>query len=515
MQQVTFTLARPTPASQTEAQRWILRSLLLLGMLVVPVLELQGQTRGPSRPRSLSVEDLHEDVEKARNLLEQMHPGLHLYVDAVDLASQFDAVTASIDKPLTPAQFLVKLAPPIEAIRCGHTYLMLPPGQLQASERRGRLFPLPILFIEGTAVVDHKKATLPLGAELISINERPMDELVIMLQPLVPCDGFVANSRLTNLAVEFADAYSIALGQPRSFRVSYRLHGSEQLLTRSLDPVNGHRLGELNESRFSRGGETFPFDLKRLSKDTVLLTINSLDFDDYRRGDGMFRHFLKQSFASIGHNPQITNLVLDLRKNDGGYTDHEIRLHSYLASDPFHEMRTAETRTVTIADKHLLDPDWYSRGLTRYMERRLAKEFDPAGEDLFTVVDNFNPVHQPHRHHFDGSLYVLTSGRTHSAAASLCSMLDRDGATIFVGEETGGVRTSFTAGNILGYLLPNTNVQLAIPIIQYHFLEQSGLQSGRGVIPQHPVTTTKQDFVSSKDRALERVLELIGKSRRE
>ena len=172
MQQVTFTLAQPTPASQTQAQRLILLSLLLLGMLITPVLELQGQTRGPSRPRLLPVEDLHEDVKKARSLLEQMHPGLHLYVDAMDLASQFDVVTASIDKPLTPAQFLVKLAPPIEAIRCGHTYLMLPPGQLQASERRGRLFPLPILFIEGTAVVDHKKAALPLGAAGAPLSHR-------------------------------------------------------------------------------------------------------------------------------------------------------------------------------------------------------------------------------------------------------------------------------------------------------------------------------------------------------
>jgi C-terminal processing protease CtpA/Prc len=226
----------------------------------------------------------------------------------------------------------------------------------------------------------------------------------------------------------------------------------------------------------------------------------------------MFRSYLKRSFAAIARNPRVTNLVLDLRRNDGGYTDHEIRLHSYLASDPFHEMRTSETRTITIADKHLLDPDWYSRGLTRYMERRLAKEFDPAGEDLFTVDDDFNPVHQPHRHHFKGTLYVLTSGRTHSAAASLCSMLDRDGPTIFVGEETGGVRTSFTAGNILGYLLPNSRVQLAIPIIQYHFLEQPGQEAGRGVIPDHPVARTRVDFVTNKDRALERVLQLIDRA---
>ena len=473
---------------------------------------LQAQPRGPARPRLISVEDLQEDVTKARSLLQEMHPGLHLYVEPGELARQFEAVTASIDRPMTPAQFLVKLAPPIEAIRCGHTYLMPPPGQVESAQRRGRLFPLPILFIEGVAVVDHKKAALPLGAEILSINDISMTDLVKQLQPLVPCDGFVSGSRLTNLAVEFADVYAIALGQPRSFGIRYRLHGKEELLTCSLDPVNGRRLDELNEKRFSHGEENFPFDFARPRKDTVLLTIHSLDFDDYRRGDGMFRHFLKQSFAAIDRDPRVTNLVLDLRRNDGGYTNHEIRLHSYLASDPFHEMRTAETRTVTIADKHLLDPDWYSRGLTRYMERRLGKEFHPAGEDLFTVTDNFNPVHQPHRNHFQGSLYVLTSGRTHSAAASLCSMLDRDGPTIFVGQETGGVRTSFTAGNILGYLLPNTRVQLAIPIIQYHFLQQPGQETGRGVIPHHPVIRTRDDFISNRDQALHRVLQLIDKA---
>jgi hypothetical protein len=496
--------------------RWPL--LLLCGFLLTgnmfffPAPRLQAQPRGPARPRLLSVEALHEDVQKTRSLLEEMHPGLHLYVTSGELARQFDAVSASIDRPLTPAQFLVKLAPPIESIRCGHTYLMPPPAQVQMSQRRGRLFPLPILFIEGVAVVDHKKASLPLGAVILAINDISMEELAKQLQPLVPCDGFVASSRLTNLAVEFADAYAIALGQPRSFHVRYRLHGTEELLTRSLEPVDGRRLDEFNETRFSHGGESYPLDFEHPRKDTVLMTINSLDFDDYRRGDGMFRSYLKRSFAAIARNPRVTNLVLDLRRNDGGYTDHEIRLHSYLASDPFHEMRTSETRTLTIADKHLLDPDWYSRGLTRYMERRLAKEFDPAGEDLFTVDDDFNPVHQPHRHHFKGTLYVLTSGRTHSAAASLCSMLDRDGPTIFVGEETGGVRTSFTAGNILGYLLPNSRVQLAIPIIQYHFLEQPGQEAGRGVIPDHPVARTRVDFVTNKDRALERVLQLIDKA---
>ncbi|MFP6752625.1 MAG: hypothetical protein VB855_13165, partial [Pirellulaceae bacterium] len=108
--------------------RWHL--LLLCGLLAtgntlfLPAPALLAQPRGPARSRLISVEDLQEDVKKAHSLLQEMHPGLHLYVEPGELARQFEAVTASIDRPMTPAQFLVKLAPPIEAIRCGHTYLM-------------------------------------------------------------------------------------------------------------------------------------------------------------------------------------------------------------------------------------------------------------------------------------------------------------------------------------------------------------------------------------------------------
>ena len=504
----TRTAAAVNPSSRRVSGVFVL--LLFSSGLFCGPRTVDAQSPRPRHERLLSVDALHEDLKATRSLLERMHPGLHLYVNADELGRKFDAVEAAIVEPLTAAEFLVKLASPIESIRCGHTYLMLPPGQMQMLHQRGRMFPLPIVFLEGTALVDHKKAALPLGAEILSINGVSMDDLVELLQPLVPCDGFVANSRLTNLAVEFADAYAIGVGQRRSFRVTYRLHDAQDEETKTIDPVSGRSLQELNESRFSRGGDRIPLDFKKLRNDTVLLTINSLDFDDYRRGNGMFRHFLKRSFGMIAMDTRVTNVVLDLRKNDGGYTSHEILLHSYLASKPFHEMRTAETRTITIAEKHLLDPDWYSRGLTRYLERRLSKEFDPAGDHLFTVDEDSNPAHEPHRLHFEKTLYVMTSGRTHSAAASLCSMLDRKGKTIFVGEETGGVRSTFTAGNILGYLLPNSHLQLAVPIIQYHFREGTReSEPGHGVIPHHPVVQSREDFIGDKDRVLERVLELI------
>jgi len=456
------------------------------------------------------VAELAADVEAAKRILKQMHPGLYLYTSQQELDAAFAQIAASLEKPLTASEFLVSLAPAVEMIRCGHTYLM-PTGRQQDSlEHRGRLFPLPLTFVAGKALVDHSETSLPLGAEILSINGTSMDTLVHKLQPLVPCDGFVAGSRRTNLAFEFAEVYAVAIGQPRSFEVVFQAHGSDEQKTAELTPVNGQSLVKLYESRHSHGKDDYPFAIEQLRPDTVLLTINSFEFDDYRRGDGAFRSFLRGSFAAIAHNSQIKNVVLDLRRNTGGYVNHEIRLHSYLVHKPFREMKSAEMKTLTIAHKELLDPEWFSRGLTRYMERRLSKEFDPTAEGVYVVDDEHNPPHVPRKHHFDGSLFILTSGRTHSAAASLCSMLDRRGPTIFVGQETGGVSSTFTAGNILKYRLPNSGVQLAVPIIQYHMLgRQQTPTAGRGVLPDHPVQTTQGDFISGQDRALEKVLSLL------
>lgn len=489
--------------------------LLVLTVVVMIALTVTTSPRAwaqrrPTSARRIEVEDLLEDLESARRILKSMHPGLYLYTNEDALKKSFGDIAQSLDSPSSPAQLLVAMAPAIEMIRCGHTYLMPPHRQQEMMEQRGRLFPIPVVFVSDKLLVDHAKLEVPLGAEIVTVNDIPVDTLVRQLQPLVPCDGFVTGSRRANLAFEFAEVYAVLHGQPRTFKVGYRTPGNRDIEFTELTPVTGRELVDLFESRHSHGEQDVPFSIDKLGEDTVLLTINSLEFDDYRRGDGAFRSFLRNSFAAIARNQKIQNLVLDLRRNSGGYVNHEIRLHSYLVEQPFREMQSAELKTITIAQKELLDPYWHSSGLTRYMERRLSREFDPTSDGGYVVDDQFNPPHDPRRHHFDGTLYILTSGRTHSAAASLCSMLNRDGPTVFVGEETGGVCSTFTAGNILTYRLPHSRIQLNVPIIQYHMRGgHQQLQPGRGVLPDHPVAATQETFISGQDRALEKVRMLI------
>ena len=115
----------------------------------------------------------------------------------------------------------------------------------------------------------------------------------------------------------------------------------------------------------------------------------------------------------------------------------------------------------------------------------------------------------PSEHRFRGNIYVLTGGRTHSAASAICTRLKENSRAVFIGEETGGVEGVFTAGTTLYYELPNTGVELAVPILKYNNLTKMPTDVGRGIVPNHKVSIQPEDLLNGKDRVLDFTLELI------
>ena len=58
----------------------------------------------------------------------------------------------------------------------------------------------------------------------------------------------------------------------------------------------------------------------------------------------------------------------------------------------------------------------------------------------------------------------------------------------------------FTAGNLV-YTLPNTGIELAVPILKYNMLAEPA-EIGRGVKPDHLVRVRSEDLASGEDRVL-------------
>jgi len=67
----------------------------------------------------------------------------------------------------------------------------------------------------------------------------------------------------------------------------------------------------------------------------------------------------------------------------------------------------------------------------------------------------------------------------------------------------------------LVYTLPNTGIELAVPILKYNMLKAKPAEIGRGVMPDHLVRVRPEDLVSGEDRVLKFAIELVRRQKKE
>lgn len=96
---------------------------------------------------------------------------------------------------------------------------------------------------------------------------------------------------------------------------------------------------------------------------------------------------------------------------------------------------------------------------------------------------------------FNKNVYVLVGPGTFSAAADFAAMVKDLKAATVVGEETGGLASSY--GDVLSFILPNSKLQLGVSF--KYFVRCGGFDDKRGVIPdiavQIPITDDTDQLV--------------------
>ena len=467
----------------------------------------------PLLETTIPLAKLQQDFQLFRKVLEQAHAGLYLHTPKTEFDSAFDAAYHSLTKPMKVRDFSMLLAPLIDVAHCGHTSITISDKQLDRFMKAGQLFPLPIIFLGHKPYVDHDRLAIPLGAEILSVNGKPMEEIVNKLLVLAPGDGLGTTMKYQSLPIDFDLAYALAYGEPEQFEITYLPYGDNKSQTKTMPSIPGERTVALYESRFSASQRSKKFGYHSLGENTGLLTVNTFEFGVRRKSKQKYKDFLQQTFTTIGGESEKKNLIIDLRENEGGYPKNERLLAAYLANAPFREMKNAKVITLSIPAKEHLDRKEFPQGIIRYVEKQLVAEFEKLDSGIYQVRKEKNPLIKPRGKAYEGNIYVLISGTTHSGASSLCCLLREYPHVTFIGEETGGCSTAFTAGNLLVYNLPNSWCQIVIPVIRYETnLLGSKYPAHRGLVPDHPVRQTQKQFLDGTDPVLELALELIKKS---
>jgi C-terminal processing protease CtpA/Prc len=116
----------------------------------------------------------------------------------------------------------------------------------------------------------------------------------------------------------------------------------------------------------------------------------------------------------------------------------------------------------------------------------------------------------PGKYPFLGNVFVLIDGGTFSTAADFCAIIHHLKRATIIGEETGGGYYGNNSGPEPRVTLPNSKLQVRVPLYEYWNAVSGDDGQRRGTIPDHVIPTTASNLVRGIDAQLECALKLAG-----
>lgn len=460
---------------------------------------------------------LQPDARMLRAALEQLHPGLYRHVDSVDANKRFMALEDQWAQPQTLPHAYRDLTLLLAGLRDAHTYAN-PLNQNKAV--RGALFerptclPLHFRIIDKrmivTAAVD--SGALPRGTEILSIDDRPVAVILDSLLPAVRADGANDGNRLDRLEltddepVESFDAlYPLFFSVGRSFALTVK--ASDKAAPRTV--VVGAVPAVARKSALARRGADHHWRLTFPDRRTARLTLP--DFVTWRDPKFDWKKWLAESFATI-QSKGADALILDVRRCEGGNDEVVTELLRYLTTQPLTRVPQRQLwRTDHVPDNLLPFLDSWDPALKKLNPADFRHATDGGYERIAERAARV-PL-KPHPTAFSGKhIYALCGPRNSSASFQLLQELQAARLATLVGRPTGGNRRGTSGGKFFLLRLPNTGLEVDVPLISYAPLRA---QPDEGLEPDDVVEHTVEGLRAGIDPEMARVSELLRDERTE
>lgn len=246
------------------------------------------------------------------------------------------------------------------------------------------------------------------------------------------------------------------------------------------------------------------WDFKELNDSTALLTVNTFTLNDVEVDDIV---------SKIGENVQKENMIIDLRLNPGGHVSAMNRLLSVFidtTSVALNQYAMVNSNASYESFKYSLN---YDQSIAPFEEFKQIEGKKGFYADSEYPVNDIVPDSLTH---YPGKVYILTSDQSCSAATVFASVLVRNHRAVTVGRETGTAYHYVTAMKFADIQLPNSKIQVHIPLVKEVFDDVVNERApyGRGLLPDYEVPVTYEEFFTAKnDIILEKALELIAEGK--
>ena len=484
--------------------------------------ELQPLTKSEITALTISSDQLLADFELVKTAYLTMHPGLYRYNTPDQIETHLEQLKTDLSKDLTIPETYITFSKFIAKIKCGHTnanFWNQPLIVKRAITFQKDKVPFHFKLIDRRMILTESAFNNPAlskGTEVLGINGHSIAEILETLIPLQSTDGANEGQQIVSLQLhggdkfEAFDMYFPILFPPTNGTYQLEL---QDLKTQTRSMLNVPAMSR--KERIALIKKQFPgvipsmekdyWQFKELNNETALLTLHTFSIWKWELD---WKAYIKDVFDTLKEK-NIQNLIIDIRHNGGGADMVSLEIFKHIATKPI----TVPARKVLYRFNQF--PSTVKSYISSWddsFEKRDIKKLKPLENDFYSMNGEISKIqsYKPYKNVFKGQVYLLVSPTNSSATYYMAGTAKRQQLATLVGQETGGNLKGINGGLIYFLNLPNSKIELDIPIGGVFPLTE---QADKGHSPDIFVQKKVTDVMEGIDAELAATLKLIAKKK--
>lgn len=480
---------------------------------------------------AFSQRKMQKDLAVFKKIRVKANSGLYKYRTESQIDSMYNWAEKEIEKSSTYRDFYNIIAQLTDFEGSLHNGTNLPTklNQSLRNEKSG-YFPYPIKWIDGKWIVNFENGTIPMGAEIISINGENIEAIIAKLYKYYTTDGVNTTGKRIGMRTHFSKYFRLNYGLTTSFEINFKKSKFDRIETKTVHSIGYTDYYKNFDNRYSQPFDQIYYDdlaknekytFKIIDASTAILTIYTFSMgNEHSEEHKAYVTFLDRVFAEI-KTKNIENLIVDVRQNGGGTDPNDLITYSYLTQRKFQENTEA-----WISFKKLPYLQYYDINVPKFLRPLGVGKYNKMLQEDFYVEKN-NHFHQgplsndhkiwkPNKNAFTGNIYLLVSPVVASAGSLFAAMTAGNENTMTIGEETMGGYYGHNGHTPLDYKLPKSKIEFYFSIVnlEQDVPEKSNQFYNRGILPDYNVPQSFEDFLNHEDTQMKFTLDLINKSQK-